>query len=141
MGAILRSGSAIPIRAAKLRSLFSTGATAAGAIGGEHATRVVRSRRDWIVDSALFVIAVLWCLLGVFTVSLGNGVSLGAGTRDWSPATTALIVAGGGLACLALWLRRRWAGCVALRAVVLGTVSVAAAVASRSTAAPGSRSP
>jgi signal transduction histidine kinase len=130
MGAILRSGSAIPGRAARLRSLLATSAMAPGAVGGERATRVLRSRRDWIADAALFVIAVLWCLLAVFTVSLGHGVSLGAGTRDWAPATAALIVAGGGLACLALWLRRRWPGRVALLAVVLGSVSVAAAVAS-----------
>jgi signal transduction histidine kinase len=130
MGAIVTSGRSIPSRAARLRSLFSVSAATPGGELGQRAWQGPRHRRDWIVDTACFLIAVVWCLLGVITVSLGNGVSLGAGPRHWSLAVQVLVVAAGALACLALWLRRRWPVGVALLAVVLGSVSVAAAAAS-----------
>ena len=75
-----------------------------------------RSRRDWLVDTACFVLAIA-------------GGDLRPGAPCWrtaptpSSTATALIVAAGVVACLAIWLRRRWPVGVALLTVVLGSVS------------------
>lgn len=77
-----------------------------------------RSRRDWIVDTACFLIAVGG---GIY----GPGALLEEGASPSSTAA-ALIVAAGVVACTAIWLRRRWPVGVALLTVVLGSVSPAA---------------
>ena len=81
-----------------------------------------RSRRDWIVDTACFLLAVAG---GIY----GPGALLENGAEP-SPAAAALIVAAGVVACVAIWLRRRWPVGVAILAVVLGSVSPAAGGAS-----------
>ena len=85
---------------------------------GANATSAPRSRRDWIVDTACFALAVAGGVYGPAAL-LENGA-------DPSPVTTALIVAAGVVAGLAIWLRRRWPLGVALLTVVLGCVSPAA---------------
>jgi signal transduction histidine kinase len=64
----------------------------------DEAAPVRRSRRDWIVDSALFLLATL-----AGGAALGDNVDRGLGG-------TLLVVdaAGGAALCLALWWRRRW---------------------------------
>jgi len=81
-----------------------------------------RSRRDWIVDVSCFLIAVAGGIYGPGAL-LENGA-------DPSPQAATLIVAAGVVACLAIWLRRRWPLGVALLTVVLGSVSPAAGGAS-----------
>ena len=80
--------------------------------------RSARSRRDWLVDAACFVIAIAGAIYGPAAL-------LESGAEPSSTETT-LIVAAGVLACLAIWLRRRWPVGVALLTVVLGSVSPAA---------------
>jgi signal transduction histidine kinase len=131
MGAIVTSGSPAsstaavasdvpaPSHTAKLRSLLTE-------TDGERRERAARpaprSRRDWIVDSACFLIAVAG---GVY----GPGALLEHGAEP-SSLVAVLIVAAGVVACGAVWLRRRWPVGVALLAIVLGSVSAAAGGAS-----------
>ena len=115
MGAIATSGLTAPTRTARLRRLL----TPTDAERRERAQRpAARSRRDWIVDTACFLIAVGGGIYGPGAL-LENGA-------DPSPAAAALIVAAGVVACLAIWLRRRWPVGVALLTVVLGGLSPAA---------------
>jgi signal transduction histidine kinase len=119
MGAIATSGPAAASRSERLHSLLTP-------TEGERRERAqrpaARSRRDWIVDGACFLIAVAG---GIY----GPGALLEHGA-DPSPAAAALIVAAGVIACLSIWLRRRWPIAVGLLAVVLGSVSPAAGGAS-----------
>jgi len=115
MGAIATSGPPAPSRTLRLRGLL----TATGAQRREAAQRpAARSRRDWVVDTACFVIAVGG---GIY----GPGALLENGANPSSTAA-ALIVAAGVVACLAIWLRRRYPVGVALLTVVLGGFSPAA---------------
>ena len=115
MGAIATSGPAAPSRAARLSQLL----TETDAERRERAQRpAARSRRDWLVDVACFLIAVGG---GIY----GPGALLENGARP-SDAAAALIVAAGVLACAAIWCRRRWPVGVALLTVVLGGLSPAA---------------
>ncbi|MBO0824938.1 MAG: sensor histidine kinase [Actinobacteria bacterium] len=77
-----------------------------------------RTRRDWIVDSVLFVLAALLAVTSVMTV------------RD-EPHGPMLAVdaAGAAIACVALWWRRRWPLAVGLAGAVIQVVSPAAALA------------
>lgn len=72
------------------------------------APRQARSRRDWLVDSALFALAV------------GSGVLLfdEASSRPAPDGLLAADLVFGSLACLALWWRRRWPVGVALALAV-----------------------
>src|SRR5215469_3052662 len=79
---------------------------------------VPRSRRDWIVDSVLFLLATLLGVAAVIT-SARNGLHGPLLVIDG---------AGGAMACLALWWRRRWPLGVGLAVVVVMTVSQAAGV-------------
>src|SRR5436305_8867643 len=120
MGAIATSGVvSAPSRTARLQALLSE-------TDGERLERArrpaARSRRDWIVDSACFLLAVGGGIYGPGAL-LENGASP-------SPAAAALVVVAGVAACLAIWLRRRWPIGVALLAVLLGSVSAAAGGAS-----------
>ena len=119
MGAIVTTGPPAPTHAARLRSLL----TATDHERDERTQRpAARTRRDWIVDTACFAIAVAG---GIYVAGalLENG-------DEPSSGAAALIVAGGVVACLAIWLRRRWPLGVALLAVILGSVSPAASGAS-----------
>ena len=78
------------------------------------ATRPRRSRRDWIVDSAFFVIALL---LGALV--FGN-------VEETENLPDALVVAdlvGGLIGCCLLWWRRRWPVHVAVVLALLGAFS------------------
>ncbi|MBO0838616.1 MAG: hypothetical protein J2P28_24310, partial [Actinobacteria bacterium] len=77
-----------------------------------------RTRRDWIVDSVLFLLAALLAVTSVMTV------------RD-EPHGPMLAVdaAGAAIACVALWWRRRWPLAVGLAGAVIQVVSPAAALA------------
>ena len=115
MGAIATSGPPAPSRALRLRGLL----TATDAQRREAGLRPeARSRRDWIVDTACFLIAVGG---GIY----GPGALLENGANP-SSAVATLIVAAGVVACLAIWLRRRYPVGVALLTVVLGGFSPAA---------------
>jgi signal transduction histidine kinase len=82
--------------------------------GDPDATRVKRSRRDWIVDSAFFAIALL-----VGMVALGEAIRV----EDPADGLVFADVLAGSLACCLLWVRRRWPVGVALAVTVLGTFS------------------
>lgn len=115
MAAIATSGPPARSRAARLRLLL----TPSDAERRERARRPApRSRRDWLVDAACLLVAVGGGIYGPGAL-LENGASP-------SPAVALLIVAAGVLACLAIWLRRRWPVGVALLTAVLGGVSPAA---------------
>jgi signal transduction histidine kinase len=120
MAAIATSGpEPAPRFATRLRALL----TATEHERLERAARpAARSRRDWLVDVACFLIAVAG---GIY----GPSALLESGA-DPSQATTVLIVAAGALACAAIWLRRRWPIGVALLTVGLGSLSPAAGGAS-----------
>jgi signal transduction histidine kinase len=115
MGAIATSGPAAPSRSARLQRLL----TETDAERHERAQRpAARSRRDWLVDTACFLIAVAG---GIY----GPGALLENGARP-SDAAAALIVGAGVAACGAIWFRRRWPVAVGLLTVVLGGLSPAA---------------
>jgi signal transduction histidine kinase len=78
-----------------------------------------RSRRDWIVDSALFLLAIA---LG--SAALADNVDRGLGG-------TLLVVdaAGGAALCLALWRRRRWPFSLGLASLPILAVSSFAGLA------------
>ena len=119
MGAIATSGPPAPSRTARLQLLLA----ATEDERREHAQRPARrSRRDWIVDTACFLVAVAGGIYGPGAL-LENGA-------DPSPAAAALIVTAGVVACLAIWLRRRWPVGIALLAILLGSLSPAAGGAS-----------
>ena len=62
-------------------------------------TRTRRSRRDWIVDTSMFVLAVLF---GLFEVSQRATSPV---EPPWLFELDQVVGAAG---CAALWLRRRW---------------------------------
>ena len=78
-----------------------------------------RSRRDWIVDSALFLLAAVLALTSVMS-SARHGLH---GPLLVIDAT------GAAMACLALWWRRRWPLAVGLAVVAVLMVSPAAGLA------------
>lgn len=80
-----------------------------------------RERRDWLVDSSIFLVAVL----------AGAGfVALRRDANGLAPWTLTLDVTGGALACLSLWLRRRWPFGVAMFAIALTAYCETAGIAS-----------
>ena len=79
-----------------------------------HSGRVRRSRRDWVVDVAVFAIALL----------LGSaGLRTEAARTDLSSTLQVADLVCGLLATGLLWLRRRWPVSVALIVVVFGCFS------------------
>ena len=77
-----------------------------------------RSRRDWLVDTAFFLLAVFFGL-----------VLVGEAPESTSEALLAADFAVGSIACLALWWRRRWPVGVALALAVPATFSDMASAA------------
>jgi signal transduction histidine kinase len=77
-----------------------------------------RTRRDWAVDVAAFLLTA-----GLGALILGTG--LNDGTR-MSGRQVAIDAGCGMLACLSLWWRRRWPLGVALGCVLLGSFSMSA---------------
>ncbi len=81
-----------------------------------------RTRRDWVVDIAAFVVA-----------AAAGAVILGSSGQDGlNPLTTPQLVVDvvlGSLCCLLLWWRRRWPLAVALASVLVGTLSTSATAA------------
>jgi signal transduction histidine kinase len=73
-----------------------------------------RTRRDWAVDTCLFLFAVG---VGVFTAV--DRVSLGLSEPEWFFDVEQVV---GALGCAALWLRRRWPVAVAVALVALSAV-------------------
>ena len=84
------------------------------------AVRARRSRRDWIVDSVFFVLALFFGAL-----ALGNAEQL-----ENPPEALVFADAVAGLvACGLLWFRRRWPVAVVLAIAVLGSFSTATSAA------------
>ncbi|MBY3553568.1 sensor histidine kinase [Modestobacter lapidis] len=83
--------------------------------------RVRRSVRDWAVDVGAFLASLLCGLVFV-------GIALSEPSPPSDPLV-ALDVVAGTLACLALWLRRRWPVGVALAVAVAGSFSDMAGLA------------
>jgi signal transduction histidine kinase len=94
---------------------MSTSATAMMTAAGR---RPRRTRRDWVVDSLVFGVAVVFGLL----IIGGRMESPTPGTPAW--LFTADVVAGA-VGCAGLWLRRRWPVGLALVLIVLSTFSEA----------------
>jgi signal transduction histidine kinase len=78
-----------------------------------------RTRRDWIVDSVLFLLAAVLAIASAMT-SARHGLH--------GPMLV-IDAIGAAMACLALWWRRRWPLGVGLGVVAVMTVSAAAGVA------------
>lgn len=75
-----------------------------------------RSTRDWIVDVAAFLVAIA---VGAIVVLISSG------SQSNRPVLIADLACGA-VACLALWLRRRWPAGVAVALVPLAAFSAAA---------------
>jgi len=84
-----------------------------------------RSRRDWIVDSALFLLAAVFGAAGLSSDRHGLH----------GPLLVVDAIGGAGL-CLALWWRRRWPLSLGLVSLPVLAVSSSAGPASSSTAKP-----
>ncbi|WP_239103255.1 sensor histidine kinase [Microbispora corallina] len=82
--------------------------------------RVRRSMRDWAVDTLLFLLAAVVTLLLSMLVWTDPALS---------PPMAMLDQVLGGLACAALWLRRRWPVGLALALAALSTFSMLVAAA------------
>jgi len=78
-----------------------------------------RSRRDWIVDSALFLLAAVLALAS----------ALSSARHGLQGPMLVIDAVGAALACLALWWRRRWPLGVGLAVVAIQIVSPAAGLA------------
>ncbi|MFC7929856.1 sensor histidine kinase [Streptomyces cinereoruber] len=84
--------------------------------GGSGAARPRRTVRDWIVDTSLFLLAALVGLVAADTSA-----------QYTSETVTLLDQLAGGLACCALWLRRRWPAGLAVGLSLVNLVAPVAA--------------
>jgi hypothetical protein len=78
-----------------------------------------RSRRDWIVDSALFLLA----------IAIGGAELADAVDRGLEAPLLVLDAIGGAALCLALWWRRRWPFALGLAAAPIVAISSSAGTA------------
>ena len=85
----------------------------------DEAPVAARSRRDWIVDSALFLLAAVLALASTMT----------SARRGLHGPLLVIDVTGAAMACLALWWRRRWPLGVGLAVAAVLIVSPAAGLA------------
>ncbi|MFD0372056.1 sensor histidine kinase [Streptomyces sp. NPDC127114] len=83
-----------------------------GALDGAEGRRPRRTARDWVVDTCLFLLAAFVGLLAAETSAKYN-----------SEAVALADQIAGGLACVALWLRRRWPVGLAVTLSVVGVVA------------------
>ncbi|MCW2761710.1 MAG: two-component sensor histidine kinase [Marmoricola sp.] len=81
-----------------------------------------RTRRDWVVDAAGFLIAVVFGVLILISGRQDN-------VHPLTGTPLVIDVVCGSVCCLSLWWRRRWPLGVALVCVVLGTFSASATIA------------
>lgn len=79
-----------------------------------------RSRRDWVVDSSVFVAAVLG---GLAMLVIASDPVPDSGIVPFTPLTATADVALGALACLSLWWRRRYPVTLALLTTAMSVVS------------------
>lgn len=79
-----------------------------------------RSRRDWVVDSLVFALAVLG---GFVMLVIASAPVDDAGIVPFTPLTVAADIALGAVACLSLWWRRRYPVTLALLATAASVVS------------------
>jgi signal transduction histidine kinase len=86
-----------------------------------------RTARDWAVDSALFVLALIYALITMEDMRQADSW-LGVGNAG-PPWLLDVDVAAGLLACGALWLRRRWPVGLAVALLPVGMFSVTSGVA------------
>ncbi len=83
----------------------------------ERPGRPRRTARDWVVDTSCFLLAVIIALIAAQSL------------RDDTSTSHSLAVADqliGGLACFAVWLRRRWPVGLAIAMIPVGLVSTTA---------------
>src|SRR5580698_3141642 len=80
---------------------------------------VARSRRDWIVDSVLFLLAAVLAITS----------AMSSARQGLDGPLLVIDAIGAAMACLALWWRRRWPLGVGLAVVAVLMVSPAAGLA------------
>jgi signal transduction histidine kinase len=85
----------------------------------DEGTPARRSRRDWIVDSVLFLLAILFGGAGLAD-SIDSGLE---------PPLLVFDAVGGAALCIALWGRRRWPFALALAATPILAISSSAGAA------------
>ncbi|MGJ7439446.1 sensor histidine kinase [Aquipuribacter sp. MA13-6] len=85
-----------------------------------------RSRRDWVVDSLVFVLAVLG---GLLMLVIASTPVEDAGVVPFTPLTATADVALGALACLSLWWRRRYPVTLTLLTTAVSVVSTSSVFA------------
>ncbi len=79
----------------------------------DEAPPALRSRRDWIVDSALFLLA----------IALGSGSLVSSAQHGLNGSLLIVDAIAGAALCLALWWRRRWTVALGLASLPILAVS------------------
>jgi signal transduction histidine kinase len=79
----------------------------------DEAPPALRSRRDWIVDSALFLLA----------IALGSGSLVSSAQHGLNGSLLTVDAIAGAALCLALWWRRRWTVALGLASLPILAIS------------------